>query len=207
MVGRQRSSDPASGRFTPADIDRVVSQAWVEFGDLSKDLPSQPTAGSRLNIRLACLTLAFFRALIEYGVARAYAIELTADLTWSFYRKWGALRRFLRRGNPLGNFEGLSPGYVVPLPFPFNPPGYAAHWSPTPEAPIGFDVVQCPVSELFRSHNAADLCVGSWCNLDYPLGEALGLKLTREKTLVEGSDRCTFRWVPQRASPKMPGLS
>ena len=196
IVGRRRSSDPTSGRFTRLDADRMVCAAWMGAADLSVHLPSQPTVGTRFNVRLACLTLAFFRALVDYGVARVYAIELTADMTWSFYKKWGALRRFLKKGDPLGNFKRLSLGDVVPLSFPFNPPGYVAHWFPTPEGSVGFDMVRCPVSEFFRSHNAADLCVSSWCNLDYPLGEVIGLKLTREKTLVEGSDRCTFRWAP-----------
>jgi hypothetical protein len=92
IVGRPRSSDPAGGRFTRSDVDRIVSRAWVTFADLSVDLPGQPTPGFRLNVRLGCITLAFFRALMEYGVARTYAIELTSDLTWSFYKKWGALR-------------------------------------------------------------------------------------------------------------------
>jgi hypothetical protein len=35
-------------------------------------------------------------------------------------------------------------------------------------------VVRCPVAEFFRNHAAADLCVSSWCNLDFPLGEMLG---------------------------------
>ena len=96
------------------------------------DLPGQPTLGFRLNVRLACLTLAFFRAFMEYGVARNCAIEFTADLTWSFYEKWGALRRFLRRGDPLGNFKSLSLGDIVPLSFPFDPPGYMARWSSAP---------------------------------------------------------------------------
>ena len=200
IVGRPRSFDRASGRFTRSDVDRIVSRAWVTFADLSVDLPGQPTPGFRLNVRLGCLTLAFFRALMEYGVARTYAIELTADLTWNFYRKWRALRRFLKRGDPLGNFKSLSLGDVVPLSFPFNPPGYMARWSPTPEAPISFDMVRCPVPELFRRHNSADVCVGSWCNLDYPLGEAVGLKLTWDRTLAEGDDRCTFRWTPVRTS-------
>lgn len=134
IVGRQRSSDPASGRFTRSDVDRVVSRAWVTFADLSVDLPGQPTPGSRLNVRLACLTLAFFRALMEYGVARAYAIELTADLTGSFYREWGVLRRFVETRDPLEHLDSLSVGDIVPLSFPFNPPDYTGRLFPTPEA-------------------------------------------------------------------------
>lgn len=101
--------------------------------DLSMDLPSQPTPGSRLNVRLACLTLAFFRALIEYGVARAYAIELTADLTGSLCRKWQALRRFVEIRTPLRNLDSLSVGDIVPLSFPFSPLGYIGPLFPSPE--------------------------------------------------------------------------
>ena len=143
IVGRQRSSDPVSGRFTRSDVDHVVSRTWVTFVDLSVDFPGQSTLGSRLDVRAACLTLAFFRALMEYGVARTYAIELTSDLTWSFYKKWGALRRFLKRGDPLGNLKSLSLGDVVPLSFPFNSPGYVARWSPTAASTdrLGHDAV------------------------------------------------------------------
>lgn len=131
IVGRQRSSDPASGRFTRSDVDRLVNKAWSAFADLAADLPGQPTAGAHLNARLACLTLAFFRAFIGYGVAGAYAIELTADLTWSFYTKWGAIRRFFKKGDPLGNLRHPSLEYSVALPLPFNPPISPARWAPT----------------------------------------------------------------------------
>lgn len=98
------------------------------------DFPSQPTVGSRLNVRLACLTLAFFRALTEYAVARPYAIELTADLTGSFYKKWRALRRFVETRDPLKNLDSLPVGDIVPLAFPFDPSGDVVHLSRTPEA-------------------------------------------------------------------------
>ena len=142
IVGRRRSSDPAAGRFTRSDVDGVVSTAWVTFMDLCGDVPSQTKRGSRLNFRLACLTLAFFRALIEHGVARTYAVELTADLTWSFYKTWGTLRRLLKKGDPLGDLKRRSLE-VVPLSFPFNPPAYFACGSPTSKAPFqGED--RCP---------------------------------------------------------------
>lgn len=136
IIGKPRSSEPADGRFTRSDVDRVVRTAWRIFADLSTDLPTQTTAHSRLNVRLACLTLAFWRALIEQGVVRAYAIELTADLTRSVYSTWGALRRVVKKGDPLGNVDSLSGGDIVPLLFSFNPPGYTGRWVPTPEVRV-----------------------------------------------------------------------
>ena len=130
IVGRQLVSDPEGGRFTQFDVDRVVCRAWVMFADLSADLPGHPMVGSRLNVHVACLTLAFFRALTEYGVARAYAIELTADVTWSFYRRWRVLRRFVETGDPQAS---PAVGDIVPLSFPFNSTGYLELLFPTPE--------------------------------------------------------------------------
>ena len=91
------------------------------FADLSADLPRHLMVGTWLNVHLACLTLAFFRALTEYRVNRAYAIELTADLTWSFYRRWRVLRRFVGKGDPRAN---RVVGDVVPLSFPLDSTGY-----------------------------------------------------------------------------------
>lgn len=132
IVGRQMSSDPASGRFTQSDVDHVVSRAWVTFADLFADLPRQATVASRLNVRLACLTLAFFRALLEYDIGHAYAIELTAGVIWSFYWKRGVLGRIVETRD--ADFDSLSVGDIVPVSSPLNPPGYMGRLFPTPEA-------------------------------------------------------------------------
>jgi len=195
LVGRHWSRRPEDRRFTHAEVKDLVEDAWGIFARLEPRLAAQPTRGSRLNVKLACLTLAFFRAFLKSGIERTYAIEIIAELNWVFYAKWGALARFLGGRGVTTHFGDLKPGEVVPLLFPFNPPGYIARWIGG-DGEIGYDVVRCPVAEYFRAHDAADLCVSSWCNLDFPLGEMLGWKLKREKTLVLGDDRCSFRWKP-----------
>lgn len=116
IAGRHRSLDQTSGRFTLAEVDRLNSEAWRTFSELAMHLPDQSIVRSRLNIRLACLTLAFFRALMHHGVDRAYAIELT-DLTWSVYGKWGAIRSLMSRGNPRRRLKDLALSDVVPFSF------------------------------------------------------------------------------------------
>ena len=138
IVGRQRSAEPASERFARSDVDRIVSRAGVGSADLLRDLDSQTLVGSRSNVRLACLTLAFFRALTEYGVDRTYAIELTADLSRSSNGKW-AFGRFVEIGDVFRGFSVLSVGDVMPPSFPFNPPGRAGLPSLTPEARLECD--------------------------------------------------------------------
>lgn len=199
IVGRGRSGSAEDGRFTRADVKNLIKDAWRIFEKAAPSLSKQPTLGTRLNIRLACLTLACFQALLQSGVERRYAIEIVSDLTWRFYAKWGMLGRLLRGRGITTHLGPLKPGDTVPLLFPFNPPGYIAKWVPLEDG-VGYDVVRCPVAEYFRKNNAADLCVSSWCNLDFPLGELLRQRLTREKTLVLGDDRCTFRWMPATSS-------
>jgi L-2-amino-thiazoline-4-carboxylic acid hydrolase len=194
IVGRSRSRRAEDGRFTSAEVKDLVRDTWRIFDKKAPLLPEQPTAGTRLNLRLSCLTLACFQALLRRGTERGYAIEITSDLAWTFYAKWAALGRLLRGRGITTHLGHLEAGETVPLLFPFNPPGYVAKWVPV-EHGVGYDMVRCPVAEYFRSHDAADVCVSSWCNLDFPLGEMLGQKLTREKTLVLGDDRCTFRWT------------
>jgi hypothetical protein len=196
LSGRLRSSRPEDGRFTRSDVTGLVERAWSLFAERGRHLPSQPTLGSRLQVRLACLTLGFFQALLERGCDRVYAIELTADVSWRIYARWGTVVRLLRGRGVTVLPKGLAAGEIVPLRFPFNPPGYLARWVPV-KTGVAYDVVHCPVAEYFRAQGgAADLCLRAWCDLDFALGEQLGQTLTRERTIVLGHDRCSFRWRP-----------
>jgi hypothetical protein len=59
------------------------------------------------------------------------------------------------------------------LRFPFNAPGYRFEKLPDKTA-TALNMLRCPVADYFRERSAADLCVGSWCNLDYALAEMWG---------------------------------
>jgi len=72
-----------------------------------------------------------------------------------------------------------------------------------------------PVADYLGGRGAADLCAGSWCNLDYALAEMWGGTLERSGTLVGGASCCDFRFrvpggaegspavVPGRALPML----
>ncbi|MBF6558469.1 MAG: hypothetical protein IVW52_20450 [Acidimicrobiales bacterium] len=90
IVGRSRSrTDPTAGRFTDHDVKSLVGQAFDRFDREAPNLPHEPTVGSRQNVMLAALTLCLLEALQCSGVERGYAIELTGDVCWRFYRHWG----------------------------------------------------------------------------------------------------------------------
>lgn len=201
IVGRNRArGDAAKGRFTVGEVNELLDESWRAFDDLDPDVSREPTFGSRLNVQLAALTLAFLRALMEAGVERDYAIELIGDTCWSIYQYWGRIGRgrFLARLVPSPRSpeqeQVLGADGSWPLPFPFNPPGYRARGVPVKDG-VGFDVIRCPVADYFHEHGAADLAVNTWCMLDYPLAEMLDLRLVRSQTLARGDKLCDFRWL------------
>lgn len=58
-------------------------------------------------------------------------------------------------------------------------------------------VTECLWAQTFREVNAADLGFATICHADEAIAAAFDprLKLTRTKTLMNGDDRCHFRWV------------
>lgn len=211
LVGRNRVRGEAEkGRFTAADVSRLLGQSWRAFDALVPDVAREPTVGSRLNLQLAALSLALYRHLLAAGIEQRYAIELIGDTCWQVYQYWGRigllLTRLSRHDRIKDHVRRIRPDGSWPMSFPFNPPGYRARYVAVPGG-LGFDVIRCPVAEYFRSRGAPDLAVGTWCMLDYPLAEMLNLKLARGQTLAAGDARCDFRWfAAAEAQPGKPPL-
>lgn len=194
MAGRSRSrSDPTAGRFTRSEIAGIVDAAFSRFEQHVAGLPSEPTVGSRQNVTLAALTLSFLEALEADGIDRGYAIELTADTCWRFYRQWGQLTRAGTRLLTRDPVRRLRLSVDAFLTFPFGRPGY--RYDDVAQADgRSLDMRRCPVADYLGSRGAADLCAGSWCNLDYALAEMWGGTLQRSRTLVGGASCCDFRF-------------
>ena len=198
LVGRNRVPyEPDNGRFTKAEVDRLLDQSWHDFDEVAPDVSTEPTLGSRMNMRLAALTLAMLQSLTANGIERKYSIELIGDTCWKVYQYWGRVGRFigrLSRRHPIKDHaRRIIKDGSWPMSFPFNPPGYRARYVPT-QGGLGFNVIRCPVAEYFHTHGSEDLAVGTWCMLDYPLAEMIDLKLVRTQTLAAGAPHCDFRW-------------
>jgi hypothetical protein len=104
-----------------------------------------------------------------------------------------------RRATALGfaKVGGECGAKSITLRFPFNAPGYLIERAAS-DRYLAFDVVRCPVASYFRKYGAADLCIASWCNLDYALAGLTKETLVRTKTLAAGDDRCDFRVLSRR---------
>lgn len=203
ITGRNRSrSDPTAGRFTRSQISRIVNDAFFRFERQVPELPSEPTLGSRQNVILAALTLSFLEALEADGIERGYAIELTGDVCWRFYHQWGQGTRAATRLITRDPVRRLRLGVNAFLTFPFGRPGYQFDDVSQVDG-RSLDMQRCPVADYLGSRGAADLCAGSWCNLDYALAEMWGGKLERSGTLVAGASCCDFRFRAP-ANPETP---
>jgi ubiquinone biosynthesis protein len=206
FVGKNRAPhEPQKGRLTQAEVNRLIDQSWQDFDELVPDVSHEPTFGSRMNVRLAALSLAMLRNLTSTGIERKYAIELIGDACWKIYQYWGRVGRFI--GHTLSRRDSIKdPASRVtkdgswPMSFPFNPPGYRARYVPT-KGGLGFNVIHCPVAKYFYARGASDLAVSTWCMLDYPLAEMIGLKLVRTQTLAAGDQQCNFRWFTTAKEP------
>jgi hypothetical protein len=209
IQGRNRSrSDPTAGRFTRTQIAGIVDVAFARFELQVPALPSEPTVGSRQNVMLAALTLGFLEALERDGIERGYAIELTADVCWRFYRQWGYATRAATRLIARDPVRRLRLSVDAFLTFPFGRPGYQFD-DVNQDDGRSLDMRRCPVADYLGDRGAADLCAGSWCNLDYALAEMWGGTLERSGTLVGGASCCDFRFRvpagPEDAPTGTPG--
>ncbi len=205
LVGRSRARrDPSRGRFTRADVQRLVARAWQWYDAQVPRVPTLPTVGSRLNLKLACWTVALFHSLLDAGVDRDEAVDLVADVMWRLFQQWGRVGQVLTRLRPelKTRPRHLLPDGTIDLGFPFSPPAYVAR-PISGDGARSFEVVRCPAADYFRAEGLADLGLAAFCDSDYGLSEMQGLTLRRTCTLMAGDDHCDFRWPPasEPASP------
>ena len=195
--GQQAGDDPGPAVEVAVPVlGRQLRQAREDAG---ADAQRQARSGAAHQL--------FGKIWLSLG-QRAYAIELTADVCWRFYRQWGQGTRAVTRLITRDPVRRLRLSVNAFLTFPFGRPGY--QFDDVPQADgRSLDMQRCPVADYLGSRGAADLCAGSWCNLDYSLAEMWGGTLERSGTLVAGASCCDFRFrvpgtpeAPFEASPE-----
>ena len=63
----------------------------------------------------------------------------------------------------------MDPDRSLPESFPVSRPAYRhEHSTPSPGV-VAIDMRRCPVADYLAAHDARELCVGTWCNLDFAL--------------------------------------
>lgn len=184
-------------RLPPEELERVIQNMWRNYGNLAQDIPAEPTLGARIMVRLAAMTVGFYKALRAAGLTEEEARERTSQVTWLMYHKlamppW-ALTRLLAK-NRITRVKRAMDWFMR---FPYGAPGYQMQYVQAEADTVAFDVHRCPAADYFARQGLSDLCVSAFCNLDFPLADRWGVTLERSQTLADGATYCDFRFRPR----------
>ncbi len=180
--------------YSAHDVDDILNKTWTRYAADASSLPSEETIGARITVQLAALTIALYHVLLAAGQSPEDATTLIYDVSWLVYTKMGAIPWALAGSVSDDGYDKLRSATAAFRQFPFSAPSYG--WKDIDAAPgvVAFDCLKCPVAEHFRAQNLADLCVNTWCKLDYPLARQWDSELTRTGTIASGAPVCDFRW-------------
>ena len=199
----------AALKTTPlvGSVKDLMKQTWERYYELEPTVPIQPTLGAVFSTHAAALVLAMHQMLLRHGVAAAESHRLIYDIGWSVYRQMAEPPLLIASAFTRDPRKRLKIATDLFRSFPFGSPSYEWRDVVSPDGAIGFDCLKCPVADFFASHNASELCVQTFCRLDFPLAEIWGGKLERTGTIASGAQRCDFRWYPirQHAVDKIDG--
>jgi ubiquinone biosynthesis protein len=182
------------GRFSSPEIHGVLDDAFEDYEQQRPRLPREKSLGARLMVQFAALTASFYRALLARQLPDEEARRLTAELTWRVYDKMAAVPWALARATRTTPYDRLRRATDLFRHFPFRAPSYDMVDVDAAADVVAFDVRRCPVAEYFQAQGLSEVCVDAWCNLDVPLAKKWGARLERTGTLVQGAERCDFRW-------------
>jgi ubiquinone biosynthesis protein len=193
-VGKPKSSQHSeNGAFSPADVQNILAQAWEIYLTSAPSLPRQPRVRLWAVMNFACLTLSAYRAMLAFGIEKEYAIQLIYDLVWD------VTSRSVRTANQFttlfvqDNMRRMKILVDQVMKVLFSKPAYQ---TTNGKLEDGFfmDVHTCPVADYMITNQAADLCVNTWCAVDFGLVDIIGGRLERSGTRSTGEEKCDFRF-------------
>lgn len=160
--------------------------------------------GPALVMRLSACTVALHAALMEAGIAHGAAVEIASELAWAVYRRMGRIPWLLSGMVSRDPGRRLDVSTRIFRRFPFGPSAYAWESKPAPDGIVAFDCLRCPVAEHFSKVELADLCVRTFCDLDFPLAADWSATLVRDGSIAAGAPVCDFRWQTNSAQQRAP---
>ena len=189
-------------------IDDVLKKIWERYYELEPMVTIQPTLGAVFTTHLAAATLAMHEILMRRGIAAAESHRLIYDIGWRLYVQMAEPPLLLASAFTRDPRKRLKLATDVFRAFPFGAPSYQWRDVASVDGVIAFDCTKCPVAEFFAGQNASELCVQTFCRLDFPLAEKWGGSLQRTGTIASGAALCDFRWkaeAPEDVRVSAPG--
>lgn len=180
-------------------VSDLMKATWSRYYELEPSVAIQCTLGAVFTTHAAVLILAMHETLVKHGVVAAESRRLIHDMAWSVYRQMAEPPLLLASAFTRDPGKRLKLATDLFRSFPFGPPSYGWRDVPSSDGTVAFDCVKCPVAEFFASHDASELCIQTFCRLDFPLAETWGGSLERSGTIASGAEHCDFRWHPLKA--------
>ncbi len=195
-----------SDHYTNTQVDEILDRTWLRYLDLEPSIPLQKTFGARFTVHAAAAMIALYEGLTAMGQTKENAAHLINQIAWEVYTVMADLPWFVGGTFTQDSFQRLKLATDAFRSFPFGSPAYLWQDVDARDGVVGFDCLRCPVAEYFASHTLSELCVQTFCKLDFPLAEQWGAKLERTGTIASGAPRCDFRWhhIPQMPQNKAP---
>ena len=190
----------AALKTTPlaGSASEVMKQTWVRYYEIEPSVAIQASLGAVFTTHAAALILAMHETLLRHGIAAAESHRLIYGIGWSVYRQMAEPPLLIASAFTRDPQKRLKLATDLFRSFPFGAPGYQWRDVASSDGAVAFDCVKCPVAEFFASRDASELCVQTFCRLDFPLAETWGGQLKRAGTIASGAERCDFRWYPLR---------
>jgi len=198
----ERHARPILASLEPGlNVPEILVATWRRYDRLEASLPTAETIGAMLTTHLAALTLAIHESLLSQGLGAEEGQQIIYDIGWSIYERMSELPLVLAKTLTSSPEKQMRMTTDLFRRFPFGSPAYGWHDVEAGPNIVGFDCTKCPVAGFFKHLDASDLCVHTWCALDFPLAHKWGGHLERNGTIAKGNDRCDFRWHVEPGKP------
>ena len=199
IEGRHRNSAfPEQGRFTKKDARSICNVAMSWSRQLRRTMPKQKTFGGQQMVRGAVGGVAIYRALRDFGIEKAYAIELGGDIGYQFYKSnidpFRRVARLFAR-TPSKQMD-LMQKLIIEIVL--QSPDYDIVVR-NPQRGFEVDVLRCPMCDYFKTFGAEEMefFQKTLCTYDWPIAEYCvnGGSFKRTKTLSHGDEMCDQKWL------------
>jgi len=201
----ERHARPVLGAVDPAlNVPDLLQATWQHYDRLERDVPVAETMGAMLTTHLGALTLAIHHALLAQGLTAAQSHKIIYQIGWSIYENMSEVPLLLAKTLTSDQQKQMRIATDLFRQFPFGSPAYQWRDVKSGASIVAFDCIKCPVAGFFKDHDASELCVETWCALDFPLAQKWGGQLKRSGSIAMGKDHCDFRWHTAPKNPDAP---
>jgi hypothetical protein len=200
----RRENQPEFGRFNKLEIKRIAAQVEPNIASLMPFFQDLENVGNYLTTYGGLIDLAIYRALVDHGIDKEYAVNLVGDMQWqSIVNAKGTipiidplLSWFWSRTikDPL---EILGKRLQLAMKFPYGEPGYKMKVSWVKNV-YHMDIFACPVYDFFKQFGPEEIRLfrRTHCTFDFAIANFRFERgrYQRAHTLSDGDEVCDMRW-------------